>query len=192
MSQPLINSFRPLKISQGSLELATKEDAEKVLKYFLSNKERLTPFEPLRPSNFYTLDFWTNRIAKNIEEFANDESLRLFIFDKERNIAGTVNFTQFARGPFQACYLGFAIDANYEGKGLMSEALSSAIEYIFDDLKFHRIMANHLPDNTRSARLLSKLGFVKEGYAKDYLFINNRWQDHVLTSLTNGIDLSDG
>jgi hypothetical protein len=29
-----------------------------------------------------------------------------------------------------------------------------------------------------------RLGFEKEGYAKDYLLIDGRWQDHVLTALT--------
>jgi ribosomal-protein-alanine N-acetyltransferase len=46
-------------------------------------------------------------------------------------------------------------------------------------------MANYLPQNERSARVLKGLGFVVEGYAKDYLYIDGRWQDHVLTALTN-------
>jgi ribosomal-protein-alanine N-acetyltransferase len=37
----------------------------------------------------------------------------------------------------------------------------------------------------RSGRLLRALGFVVEGYARDYLQINGRWEDHILTSLTN-------
>jgi ribosomal-protein-alanine N-acetyltransferase len=39
--------------------------------------------------------------------------------------------------------------------------------------------------NERSGRLLERLGFVREGYARDYLLIAGRWQDHILTSLTN-------
>ena len=31
---------------------------------------------------------------------------------------------------------------------------------------------------------MARLGFEKEGYAKDYLLIDGRWQDHVLTALT--------
>jgi ribosomal-protein-alanine N-acetyltransferase len=47
-------------------------------------------------------------------------------------------------------------------------------------------MANYVPTNERSGRLLRRLGFVVEGYARDYLFIGGRFQDHVLTALTNG------
>lgn len=32
---------------------------------------------------------------------------------------------------------------------------------------------------------IGPLGFKVEGYAYDYLLINGRWEDHVLTSLTN-------
>ncbi|WP_294033064.1 hypothetical protein [uncultured Moraxella sp.] len=42
-----------------------------------------------------------------------------------------------------------------------------------------------MPDNHKSAKVLARLGFVKEGYAKAYLQIAGRWQDHVLTALTN-------
>jgi ribosomal-protein-alanine N-acetyltransferase len=67
----------------------------------------------------------------------------------------------------------------------MSEALERAIRYLFDDLLLHRIEANHMPSNTRSAKLLARLGFEREGYARDYLFIDGAFRDHVLTSLTN-------
>jgi ribosomal-protein-alanine N-acetyltransferase len=46
-------------------------------------------------------------------------------------------------------------------------------------------MANYRPENERSGILLERLGFVREGLAKDYLFIDGQWRDHVLTSLTN-------
>ena len=56
---------------------------------------------------------------------------------------------------------------------------------MFDVKGLHRIQANHLPENARSAALLARLGFVREGLAKDYLFIGNAWRDHVLNALTN-------
>jgi len=47
------------------------------------------------------------------------------------------------------------------------------------------VMANFMPHNTRSNAVLRRLGFIVEGYARDYLFVNGTWRDHVLTSLTN-------
>jgi ribosomal-protein-alanine N-acetyltransferase len=46
-------------------------------------------------------------------------------------------------------------------------------------------MANFRPENERSRRLLERLGFVEEGLARNYLFIDGAWRDHVLTSLTH-------
>jgi hypothetical protein len=44
---------------------------------------------------------------------------------------------------------------------------------------------NDIPTNERSGRLLRRLGFQVEGYARDYLYIHDGWRDHILTSLTN-------
>jgi ribosomal-protein-alanine N-acetyltransferase len=67
----------------------------------------------------------------------------------------------------------------------MQEAMEVAITYVFQNLNMHRIMANYMPHNRRSGNLLRKLGFVVEGYARDYLMINGKWEDHILTSLIN-------
>jgi ribosomal-protein-alanine N-acetyltransferase len=67
----------------------------------------------------------------------------------------------------------------------MREALAALLPYVFDELGMHRVQANYQPVNERSARLLRCLGFVVEGYARDYLFIAGAWRDHVLTSITD-------
>jgi ribosomal-protein-alanine N-acetyltransferase len=67
----------------------------------------------------------------------------------------------------------------------MTEALKVAINYVFIELNLHRIMAAYIPHNQRSGRLLKRLGFLVEGYARDYLMIDGQWQDHILTSLIN-------
>jgi ribosomal-protein-alanine N-acetyltransferase len=46
-------------------------------------------------------------------------------------------------------------------------------------------MANYMPHNRRSGNVLKRLGFVVEGYARDYLMINGKWEDHIFTSLIN-------
>ncbi len=114
------------------------------------------------------------------------KSTRFFIRTKENPdiIIGLCNFTQIFRGAFLACYLGYKIDHAYEGKGFMFEALQALIRYVFEELGLHRIMANYMPSNIRSANLLHRLGFVIEGYAKNYLLINDHWADHVLTALS--------
>jgi len=65
----------------------------------------------------------------------------------------------------------------------MKQMCDHVIIYAFEELSLNRIMANYMPRNKRSAALFDTLGFACEGRAKNYLFINGKWEDHVLTSL---------
>ena len=85
----------------------------------------------------------------------------------------------------QACYLGYSVDQEWQGQGLMREVVQAGMDYVFGTLGLHRIMANHMPSNVRSERLLRSLGFEREGYARAYLQIAGRWEDMVLNALVN-------
>jgi ribosomal-protein-alanine N-acetyltransferase len=81
--------------------------------------------------------------------------------------------------------LGYNIAASSQNLGYATEALKLLIEFAFDQLNIHRIMSNYLPDNLASAKVMTKLGFEIEGYARDYLRLGGEWRDHVLSSLIN-------
>jgi len=169
------------------LRIPKKDEANKVLDYFSRNTGHLKETNPPSPKGFFTHEYWEERLEKSIEEFRNDQSLRLFAFLKNdpNKVIASINYTNFSRGPFQACFLGYSICRDSEGKGLMTEALQNTNTFVFEELNFHRIMANYLPENIRSAKLLERLRFSIEGEAQKYLFINGKWRDHVLTSLIN-------
>ncbi len=67
----------------------------------------------------------------------------------------------------------------------MVEAVLAAVRFAFERLRLHRVMANYMPHNQRSGAVLRSAGFTVEGYARDYLLIDGRWQDHVLTAISN-------
>jgi [ribosomal protein S5]-alanine N-acetyltransferase len=99
---------------------------------------------------------------------------------------GQIHFTQIARRGFQNAMLGYAIDAAHEGRGLMREALAAALADAFGPrVRLHRVQANVRPENARSLALLARLGFEREGLAREYLFIDGAWRDHVMTALRN-------
>ena len=157
---------------------------DRALAYFSKNREHLEPWEPARPDGFYSRGFWEVRLEQNRDEYAAGTSMRLFV-EYEGHFIGTCNFSNIVRGAFQACHLGYAVAADRQGKGLMFEALNAALPFAFEHLGVHRIMANYQPHNLRSGRLLRRLDFVVEGYARDYLFIGGAWRDHVLTARIN-------
>jgi ribosomal-protein-alanine N-acetyltransferase len=178
---PLITSDRLL------LRIGIQEDIPQILKYFTENKEYLTPYYPNWAEAFFTEKYWQYQVEGNLIEFINEHSLKLFIYPKKNltEIIGTVNFSNFVRGAAHFCFVGYSLAEAEQGKGYMTEALRAATQYVFQELNMHRIMANYMPHNQRSGSVLKRLGFVVEGYARDYLLINGQWQDHILTSLTN-------
>lgn len=180
LQQPRIITQRLL------LRLAQKEDVTNILKYYTDNKAYLTPFYPAWYESFFTAKYWQSEVEVALKEFIQGQSLRLLIFSQnESTIIGIINFRNFIRGVAQFCTVGYSLAEKEQGKGYMTEALQASIDYVFEELKMHRIMANYMPHNQSSGNLLKRLGFVVEGYARDYLLINNQWQDHILTSLIN-------
>jgi ribosomal-protein-alanine N-acetyltransferase len=168
------------------VRLATPEDVPAIVRFFLENAEHFRPTDPPRPPDFYTEAYRAQRIEAARYELQQDRSCQMFVIDRQTgDPLGYVNLSNFVRGVFHACYLGYGIGRAVEGRGMMSEAVRLAVGYAFNVLKLHRIMANYIPENERSGRLLQRLGFTIEGRARAYLFINGRWQDHILTALVN-------
>jgi ribosomal-protein-alanine N-acetyltransferase len=168
-------------------------DIPQIVAYFLRNREHLAPTSPTPPPDFYSAAHWRARLARADEGYRADRLLHCFVFRPRRSsgaascdeVIGTVSFSNFVRGAFQACHLGYSIDREHEGRGTMSAAVRLMIGHAFGSLNLHRVMANYLPENERSARLLARLGFRIEGHANAYLQIAGAWRDHVLTSLVN-------
>lgn len=162
-------------------------DAAAMAAFYERNEEHLREMTPLRPPGYHDIEAWRERLVGFEHERCDGRALRLALWSRHdsSHIIGNANFSNVIRGAFQACYLGYDLDANYQGRGLMHEALVAALTYVFEELGLHRVMANYRPENQRSGRLLRRLGFVEEGYARDYLFISGAWRDHVLTARSN-------
>jgi ribosomal-protein-alanine N-acetyltransferase len=168
------------------MELAAPEHAERYAEHFARNRQHLAPWEPKR-DGVESAQYWRARLADGLAEFEAGRGVQLAAMarDIDGPLIARINFSQISRGVFQSCMLGYAIDREHEGRGLMHEALAASIDWLFETMKLHRVQANHLSENERSARLLARLGFVREGLARDYLFINGAWRDHVLNARIN-------
>jgi len=162
--------------------------AARMVDYYRRNQVHLSPWEPRRPDEFLTEDWWERQLEANRLEFQKGTGARLVLVPRDEAqgpVLGVANLSNIVRGTLQACHLGYSLDREYEGRGLMQEALEALVIYAFEDLQLHRVMANYQPENVRSARVLERLGFVREGYAADYLHIDGAWRDHVLTALVS-------
>lgn len=169
------------------LRLPTVDDARSTVDYFLENQAFLQPWYPTFTADFFSEASWRSRILATLDEFQAGKSIRFMFFERERprRVCGVVNLTSITGSPLHAASLGYSLSKDVEGRGLMREALRAVVDHAFVGRHLHRITANYMPRNERSALVLRNLGFTVEGYARDYLQINGRWEDHILTSLTN-------
>jgi ribosomal-protein-alanine N-acetyltransferase len=63
-------------------------------------------------------------------------------------------------------------------------------DYLMRELRLHRVEINIIPENTKSLRVVEKLGFRLEGLKRRYIHINGAWRDHYVFALTRE-DLSN-
>jgi ribosomal-protein-alanine N-acetyltransferase len=168
------------------VRLVEPDDVDEVIAYDRRNAEHFAMWAPTPSADAFDRDKRRERIARRRAEADADTGYGFIatLHDDPRIVAG-ISLSQVSRFAFQACYLGYSVDGEHEGKGLASEAVRAVVDFAFETLGLHRVMANYQPTNERSGRLLRRLGFVPEGYARDYLFINGAWRDHVLTALVN-------
>ena len=178
------------EIATGRLLLQAGDEtlAGALADFHTRNRRHFAPWDPPTAESFYTTSAQAERIRLGLKAFAEGASFRYWIspLDQPRRVIGSAHFSQVARGAFHSCVLGYALDERSQGRGLMHEALSAAIDEMFSPrVNLHRIQAAYRPENKRSAAVLARLGFRPEGLARDYLFIDGAWRDHQLTALTN-------
>ena len=169
-----------------TLAILSPDQAELESAFYQRNQRHLAPWSPIRTTQYFSAEQIRRRLVIQASAFEAGLAMHFELLTPDgQEMIGACNFSGIIRGAFQACYLGYHIDEARQGQGLMREALEAGIAYMFERQNLHRIMANYIPGNERSARLLEGLGFEREGYAKAYLNIAGRWQDHVLTALVN-------
>ncbi len=176
-------------LSTARLHLLPAESAwaRAMLDYQVRNREHFAPWEPTPGGMFYTELFWAMRMRQRELDWKDSRGAFFLVMPEKEagRVIGTVSLSNINRGVFQGCHLGYNIDHAHQGQGLMREAVEAVIAFAFGTLRLHRVQANYQPENERSAALLKRLGFQIEGHARDYLFLNGAWRDHVLTSLIN-------
>ena len=169
------------------LRLAAVKDVPEVIRYYSDNRAYLQPFSPTFNAGFLDDETWLEQVRNREQELDAATGFRAFLFPRATpsRIIGNLNLTQVHRGAFQSCVLGYNLAAGEQGKGYMTEAVRAAVAFAFGTWGLHRVAANYMPHNTRSAAVLERCGFKVEGHAQAYLMINGRWEDHVLTAITN-------
>lgn len=125
-----------------------------------------------RPPTFHQM---VRRMTKD----AREGRTLPWVLTVEGTLAGQVTVGGITYGSLRAAHIGYWIDQEYAGRGLMSTAVAMATDYCLDVLGLHRVELNIRPENLASLAVARKVGFTKEGERAKYLHINGEWRDHV-------------
>ncbi|BEV03147.1 GNAT family protein [Chryseobacterium gambrini] len=131
-----------------------------------------------------TLEDVEQFIQRNNKEFNQPESwYQVLITEKDsKAVIGDIGIHFFGAENLQV-ELGITLNKDFQGIGYASEALKGVINFLFSDLKKHRVMASIDPENIDSLKLMERIGFRKEGHFVKSLFWKNNWTDDVIYAL---------
>ena len=179
---PLLLTAR-LRLVAPDVQLATA-----LTEFHDRNRAHLAPWDPPAEPGFFGEAVQARRLRDAAAAFAAGTGYRYLLqpIGDSARVIGSVHFSNVVRGAFQNCSLGYALDQQFEGQALMTEALRCAIAEMFSPhINLHRIQAGFRPENWRSAEVLKRLGFQDKGVCADYLFIDGLWRVHRLVALLN-------
>jgi ribosomal-protein-alanine N-acetyltransferase len=147
------------------------------------SRDFLTPWEPSWPPDALSRASYRARLSRYAEDWRTDQGYNFFIFSKDDALVGGVGLSNLRRGVAETASLGYWIGEPHARRRYMTAALPPVLDFAFDRLRLHRVEAACLPSNVPSRALLVRTGFNEEGYARRYLLIDGKWQDHVLFAI---------
>jgi RimJ/RimL family protein N-acetyltransferase len=80
--------------------------------------------------------------------------------------------------------VGYTLAKTHWGKGFAVEALSALVQYLFEDLGVTRQYGMLHPDNSASAMVLERTGFIFEGHTKSSFWVGDEVSDDWIYGLT--------
>jgi len=119
-----------MKTKNLQIELLKMDHARSLLDYYEKNKEHLRKWKPKRDLEYYTIDHFKKKITDSVQDRSRGEIVRFVLKLKyDPSIIGVINYTKILNGK---CWLGYSISKEYEGKGLIVEALNQTNQVVFD------------------------------------------------------------
>ena len=94
---------------------------------------------------------------------------------EDGRMIGTCGFTSFDFAS-DCAEIGYVLNPDYHGRGLASEAVREVVSFGFKELSLHRIEAKFIQENTRSLRLMERVGMKFEGYQRESLLVKGRYR----------------
>ncbi|MGL5809215.1 MAG: GNAT family N-acetyltransferase [Nocardioides sp.] len=148
------------------------------------NAAWLAPWDATVPSNAFRSQSTFPQLARRLRRLARQGAAMPFAIEVSGVFAGQLTVNNIVRGSAQFASIGYWIDRDFAGRGLIPRAVALVIDHCFFTAGLHRIEIAARPENTNSLRVVEKLGMREIGFAPHYLHINGEWRDHRIYAVT--------
>ena len=186
MAMPLLTRVGAANPKHGELQVRmwSTTDVDEMGDYWKRNRHHLSPTQPHRDPNFWTVEGQRQRLERSSNDVAVGR-MYPFLVREDGRLVAEIGLSDVVRGAFQSCHLGYSVDATRLRCGIASWAVSAVVDMAFHDLGLHRLQAATMVDNLASQAVLRHCDFDRIGVAAGYLAIVGAWQDHVLWQRVN-------
>ncbi|MCM3772869.1 MULTISPECIES: GNAT family N-acetyltransferase [Priestia] len=124
------------------------------------------------PEGVFSKDDAKKFVNENMKR--NNENFPVVLKNKKIIIGHIVFFNCFGDHTYE---IGWVFNSEYHQKGYASEAAKAVMDYAFNTMKLHRIIATCQPENTPSYRVMENVGMRREGYFKKCIPAGKGWWD---------------
>jgi len=133
---------------------------------------------------FTSIDQAQKFVDQKIEDWKNAKGISWVITLKaDKSAIGDITYWRIMAKDHRA-EIGYSLKPEYWQKGYMTEALTTILQWGFQTLGLHSVLADINPHNSASRNLLQKVGFEKEGYLKENYYFNGQYLDSEIYGLT--------
>ncbi len=174
-------SQRPLVTARTIVEPITTSMHRKLFRAVEESRGFLEPWLPWVPYNDSVEA--SLRYAEACEsDWRTGSALRFSIRLRNKpNTIGVITLENIS-DLHRSCDLGYWLRPSHTGQGLMTEVGRMLLEFAFAEMHFHRVRCAAGTENHRSQGVIERLGFQREGIAREAERVFGRWVSHVVYS----------
>lgn len=178
-----------MKLSSGTSPVVTlrplrASDAEPWREARRRNADWLSQWDATAPPGAEARPVTFRTLIRRLTRSAKVGTTLPFAVEVDGRFAGQLTVNNVVRGSAQFASVGYWLDRQHAGKGVMPRAVAMAIDHCFLAVGLHRIEVAIRPENSNSLRVVEKLDLPEVGYAPRYLHIDGDWRDHRLYAIT--------
>tara|TARA_R100001369_G_scaffold92866_1_gene140660 strand:+ start:32547 stop:33128 length:582 start_codon:yes stop_codon:yes gene_type:complete len=171
--------FPILKSERLVLRKLGKEDAKEI--QLIRSDERVMKY--MDSERHTNIEIAKNFVAENLSMYTQKRGMFWALIEiSSQKFIGDFSFWKIDSKNSRA-EIGYTLNPEFWGKGLMKEAMIKIISFGFNHLKLHSLEANINPENENSRGILTNLGFLKEAYFKENYYFNGEFLDSEIYSL---------